>query len=160
MGYVMNEPSPAEQEVIRKFCEALGSALRRITDKEVTNIEALTLAQALPRASEDQPVSSTIQQQKPFKKETSRAITWCFTGHEVPRDALRHVAENVIADVASQQRTLQIERATAVRAAPYIRVSRLESRETSYSMQIQPDRAADYARNQGWTIVGSTKIRS
>ncbi|CAG1770435.1 Transposon gamma-delta resolvase [uncultured bacterium] len=76
--------------------------------------------------------------------------------YEVPTspDALRHVAENVIADVASQQRTLQLERATAVRAAPYIRVSRLESRETSYSMQIQPDRSADYARNQGWTVVG------
>ncbi len=40
----MNEPSPAEQEVIRQFCEALGSALRRISGKGELKVDAMPLA--------------------------------------------------------------------------------------------------------------------
>lgn len=53
----MNEPSPAEQEVIRQFCEALGSALRRISGKGDLKIEATPLVQPLPAATEDQLVA-------------------------------------------------------------------------------------------------------
>ncbi|HOD06217.1 MAG TPA: recombinase family protein, partial [Anaerolineaceae bacterium] len=39
-----------------------------------------------------------------------------------------------------------------VTVAVYERVSRYDERVPSYSMEIQPDRAAEYARSQGWTI--------
>ncbi|MBN1887057.1 MAG: recombinase family protein [Thermoflexales bacterium] len=40
------------------------------------------------------------------------------------------------------------------RAAIYIRVSVVDPRAKSYSMDLQPDRAEEYARSQGWIIVG------
>ena len=39
-----------------------------------------------------------------------------------------------------------------VAVAVYERVSRYDERSPGYSMEIQPDRAAEYARSQGWTI--------
>jgi len=39
-----------------------------------------------------------------------------------------------------------------VAVAVYERVSRYDERSPGYSLEIQPDRAAEYARSQGWTI--------
>jgi DNA invertase Pin-like site-specific DNA recombinase len=38
------------------------------------------------------------------------------------------------------------------RAAIYTRVSRLDRRHHGYSMEIQPDRAEEYARSKGWEV--------
>jgi hypothetical protein len=58
----MNEPSPAEQEVIRKFCEALGSALRRISGRDELKVDAAMLARPISDNARGQLVSSDLEE--------------------------------------------------------------------------------------------------
>ena len=73
---------------------------------------------------------------------------------EVPTspEELRRKIEEIICDVSARQRETS-QKAAVVRAGPYERVSRIMVGEESYSIGIQADKAEEYARSQGWTIV-------
>ena len=75
---------------------------------------------------------------------------------EVPTspEALRRTVEEIIHDVNARQRAAP-QQAAIIRAGPYERVSRIVAGEESYSISIQADKAAEYARTQGWTIVNT-----